>query len=61
MEVLSSYDLWLQIKILKILALLGAGDRHTSENMYSVLLEGIKRSEPGKGEPGSNISNAGPV
>jgi len=47
-----------QIKILKILALLGAGDRHTSENMYSVLLEVLKRSEPIKGEPGSNISNA---
>lgn len=48
----------MQIKILKILALLGAGDRHTSENMYSVLLEVLKRSEPGKNEPASNISNA---
>ena len=43
---------------MKILALLGAGDRHSSENMYSVLLEVLKRSEPGKNEPASNISNA---
>ncbi|KAG0630461.1 hypothetical protein M758_1G179700 [Ceratodon purpureus] len=49
---------FVQIKILKILALLGAGDRHTSENMYSVLLEVLKRCEPGKGEPATNISNA---
>lgn len=48
----------MQIKILKILALLGEGDRATSENMYSVLLEVMKRSEPGKNEPSTNISNA---
>lgn len=48
----------MQIKILKILALLGEGDRATSENMYSVLLEVLKRSEPGKNEPSTNINNA---
>ncbi|CAM6025344.1 unnamed protein product [Sphagnum balticum] len=42
-----------QIKILKILALLGAGDKHTSENMYSVLAEILKRSDGN-----SNIGNA---
>ena len=47
------HDYWVQIKLLKILALLGAGDRHTSENMYSVLMEVLKRSDPG-----SNIGNA---
>ncbi|XP_024390606.1 AP-4 complex subunit epsilon [Physcomitrium patens] len=49
---------FIQIKLLKILALLGAGDKHASENMYSVLMDVIKRNEPGKGDPGSNITNA---
>uniref|UniRef100_A0A7I4ACE8 Clathrin/coatomer adaptor adaptin-like N-terminal domain-containing protein n=1 Tax=Physcomitrium patens TaxID=3218 RepID=A0A7I4ACE8_PHYPA len=49
---------FIQIKLLKILALLGAGDKHASENMYSVLVDVIKKNEPGKGDPGSNITNA---
>jgi len=44
---------FIQIKILKILALLDAGDKHTSENMYSVLAEILKRSDAN-----SNIGNA---
>ena len=43
----------MQIKLLKLLALLGAGDRQTSENMYSVLQEVLKRSDAS-----ANIGNA---
>jgi AP-4 complex subunit epsilon-1 len=34
-----------QIKILKILTLLGVGEIHMNENMYNVLLEVLKRSD----------------
>ena len=43
----------MQIKLLNILSLLGAGDMHTTENIYSVLMEVLKRSDPG-----SNMGNA---
>eukprot|EP00249_Psilotum_nudum_P022263 c28444_g1_i1 orf=707-3676(+) len=44
---------FIQIKLLKNLALLGAGDKKTSENMYSVLGDVLKRAEPN-----GNIGNA---
>ncbi len=36
---------WVHIKILKILTLLGAGQMHMNENMYSVLVEVLKISD----------------
>eukprot|EP00850_Spirogloea_muscicola_P017883 SM000158S02015 [mRNA] locus=s158:129318:134894:+ [translate_table: standard] len=44
---------FIQIKLLKILALLGVGDRYTSENMYSVLIDVLRLSDTG-----STIGNA---
>eukprot|EP00252_Welwitschia_mirabilis_P018924 TRINITY_DN4243_c0_g2_i1.p1 TRINITY_DN4243_c0_g2~~TRINITY_DN4243_c0_g2_i1.p1 ORF type:complete len:923 (+),score=193.52 TRINITY_DN4243_c0_g2_i1:295-2769(+) len=44
---------FIQIKLLKILALLGAGDKQTSENMYTVLGDIFR-----KGDSTSNIGNA---
>lgn len=44
---------FIQIKLLKILALLGAGDKQTSENMYTVLGDIFRKCEPT-----SNIGNA---
>ncbi|KAJ7560596.1 hypothetical protein O6H91_04G136800 [Diphasiastrum complanatum] len=44
---------FIQIKLLKILALLGSGDKHTSENMYNVLGQILT-----KGDPSTNIGNA---
>lgn len=38
---------WMQVKILKILALLGADDQRTSEGMYEVLNEVMKRADTG--------------
>jgi AP-4 complex subunit epsilon-1 len=38
---------------MKILTLLGAGEKHMNENMYSVFVELLKRSDPA-----SNIRNA---
>lgn len=43
----------LQIKLLKILALLGEGDKATSDNIYNVLGDVLK-----KGDTSSNIGNA---
>lgn len=42
-----------QIRLLKILALLGSGDKHASENMYTVLGDIFR-----KGDSSSNIGNA---
>nr|QGT52195.1 AP-4 complex epsilon subunit [Cyamopsis tetragonoloba] len=44
---------FIQIKLLKILALLGSGDKHASEHMYTVIGEIIR-----KGDLSSNIGNA---
>ncbi|CAK9005519.1 AP-4 complex subunit epsilon (AP-4 adaptor complex subunit epsilon) (Adaptor-related protein complex 4 subunit epsilon) (Epsilon subunit of AP-4) (Epsilon-adaptin) [Durusdinium trenchii] len=38
---------WIQIKLLKLLATLGENDQRTSEQMYSVLSECIKRANTG--------------
>eukprot|EP00771_Trimastix_marina_P000252 gnl/Trimastix_PCT/1262.p1 GENE.gnl/Trimastix_PCT/1262~~gnl/Trimastix_PCT/1262.p1 ORF type:complete len:1232 (+),score=412.84 gnl/Trimastix_PCT/1262:1785-5480(+) len=38
---------WMQISILKILALLGADDQHASEGMYEILNEVMKRADSG--------------
>lgn len=38
---------WLQIRLLRILALLGKGDRAVSEGCYEVLLEAMRRSDTG--------------
>ena len=47
------YTLIIQIKLLKILALLGSGDKHASEQMYTVLGDLIR-----KADASSNIGNA---
>ncbi|XP_021769637.1 AP-4 complex subunit epsilon-like [Chenopodium quinoa] len=44
---------FIQIKLLKILALLGSGDKHASEQMYTVLGDLIRKSDSS-----SNIGNA---
>lgn len=44
---------FIQIKLLKILALLGAGDKKASNNIYSVLGDVLR-----KAEPSGNIGNA---
>lgn len=44
---------FVQIKLLKILAVLGIGDKQTSENMYSILSDVLRRAEPS-----GNIGNA---
>ncbi|KAI9092210.1 hypothetical protein K1719_027710 [Acacia pycnantha] len=44
---------FIQIKLLKILALLGSGDKQASENMYTVISDIIR-----KGDSSSNIGNA---
>lgn len=44
---------FIQIKLLKILALLGAGDKQTSENMYTVLGDVFRKCDPT-----GNIGNA---
>ena len=36
---------WIQIKMLKMLALLGASNQSTSENMYEVLFEVMRRAD----------------
>eukprot|EP01137_Pigoraptor_chileana_P031775 Opistho-2@20145 len=38
---------WMQIKLLKILAVLGADDPRTSEKMYEILAETLRRAEGG--------------
>jgi AP-4 complex subunit epsilon-1 len=38
---------WIQIKILKLLAILGQANQRASEGMYAVLGEVIKRSDVG--------------
>lgn len=43
----------MQIKLLKILAVLGNGDKHASESMYTVIGDIIR-----KGDSSSNIGNA---
>lgn len=42
-----------QIKLLKILALLGSGDKHASEQMYTVVGDIMRKSDSS-----SNIGNA---
>eukprot|EP00760_Papus_ankaliazontas_P036666 PhM_4_TR8376/c0_g1_i1/m.65993/K12400/AP4E1; AP-4 complex subunit epsilon-1 len=44
---------WIQIKVLRILALVGAGDEDASQKMYDVLAEVFKRADTGL-----NIGNA---
>ncbi|KAF9606195.1 hypothetical protein IFM89_023650 [Coptis chinensis] len=44
---------FIQIRLLKILALLGSGDKHASENMYTVLGDIFRKSDSS-----SNIGNA---
>ena len=36
---------WLQIKLMKILALLGADDQSASEAMYEVLRDAMRRAD----------------
>jgi hypothetical protein len=36
-----------QIKLLKILAVLGAGDKQASDNLYEVISSTMKRANPG--------------
>ena len=38
---------WIQIKLLKLLALLGANDQRTSEGMYEVLYDVLRRADTG--------------
>ena len=38
---------WIQMNILRILALLGRGDQQASEGMYEVLVDAMKRSDTG--------------
>ncbi|KAL9657487.1 hypothetical protein ABK040_016753 [Willaertia magna] len=38
---------WIQIKLLKILAIIGADDKNVSEVMYGVLREGMQRADTG--------------
>lgn len=38
---------WIQMRILRILAILGYGDQNTSEQMYEVLLEVMRRADTG--------------
>ena len=38
---------WIQIKLLKILAILGAADQTSSEGMYEVILEVMRRADTG--------------
>lgn len=45
---------WVQIKILQILAMFGANDLRTSEQIYEVLGMTLKRSD----DTGINIGNA---
>ena len=40
----SEFDQCMQIKLLSILGLLGAGDKTASENMYNVVLDSMKRA-----------------
>ncbi len=45
----------MQLELLRLLGLLGAGDRASSENMYAVLAEVKRRAEP----LGNNIGEGG--
>ena len=38
---------WIQIKLLQILAILGATDQASSEGMYEVILEVMRRADTG--------------
>lgn len=51
--VIRFYCSYLQIKLLKILAVLGSGDKQASGNMYMVLGDIFR-----KGDTASNIGNA---
>lgn len=52
-SVLSLIPLSVQVKLLKILALLGRGDKQASENMYAVLEDVMRKSDSS-----TNIGNA---
>lgn len=39
--------IWLQIKLLRLLALLGAGDKAASDNMYAIIGETLRRANTG--------------
>lgn len=45
---------FVQMELLRLLAMLGAGDKHTSENIYATVAEVKRRAEP----LGNNIGNA---
>ncbi|CAN0476291.1 unnamed protein product, partial [Scytosiphon promiscuus] len=38
---------WIQMRLLRILALLGKADRATSEGMYEVLMDVMRRADTG--------------
>ena len=38
---------WLQIKLLRLLSLLGAGDKSASDNMYAIIAETLRRANTG--------------
>ena len=38
---------WLQMKLIRILSILGKGDKASSEGMYAILAETIKRADTG--------------
>jgi AP-4 complex subunit epsilon-1 len=45
---------WIQVKLLEILSLLGTDDQHTSENMYEILTQVLRRAD----DTGINIGYA---
>ena len=48
-----------QMSLLRLLALLGAGDKHTSENIYAVVAEVKRRAEPLGNNIGGRRGGAG--
>ena len=38
---------WLQMKLVRILSLVGKGDKESSEGMYAILADTIKRADTG--------------
>ena len=51
---------WLQMKLVRILSLVGKGDKSSSEGMYAILADTIKRADTGinAGEPPSEPSRS---
>ena len=46
---------WIQIKLLKVLSLLGTNDQRASEGMYEVLYEVLRRAEASRGVPPRSV------